>query len=834
MISGHSNQMDCPQSLGDMFNIAVSFIAGIAAFRFYDFFPFVISTLSFGIILYLYFRFNDSKKILLIILVFICAVISSLLRNDDISDPFIPSEEVHIVGIIHCVPEISDGKLKFEIEEAFIEGVSIQGTVNLVIFQDIVSESLKGKMLLPGDRISAFAKLKKPGTFRNSGVYSTGSGKDRVSAVGYIKQMMVVDEGKGLMTCIHKKRQRLAWIMDNSLSEESAALHKAVIPGLKSGIGQEMRDGFSATGLAHLLSISGTHFGLLGFIMFTLVRGFVKRLPSSLLVRMTVVITPTQIAVLITLPVLISYAFISGASLPTIRSLVMVIIYMLALYLGRKDQWLNSLAIAAIVILIWNPGSLFELSFQLSFFAVLSIGAVMERYMNHDKQQPALKYHPVNHENDNCMKRMMKRSGATLIITIAAVMGTAPFVVIYFNRFPLISPLTNLIITPLICFAVLPLGFFTGFLALFLDMSLLPLAEFTEWLTLISLKLVKGFSHIPYATISMHSPTISEIILFYAGLLFIFRHKDNMKWRVIPVFLVIFIYLVRPYFISNNFSVTFLDVGQGEASIVQLPGNEVMLIDGGVQRPDIGRMVIAPFLMSKGIKDIDYMVQSHAHPDHYGGLGYIMDNFNVREVWTNGNFMTGEKSFLHRAEKNWVKHRILRRGDMLENVNYKITVLHPCQSFYADSPRGEFSDENSSSLVLKIEAENTSILFTGDIEEEAEQDMLYLDTWLKSDILKVPHHGGRTSSSADFIQAVRPKVAVVSAGKNNPFHHPHKTTVQRYKKAGVNLFRTDMNGAITITSVDDSLHLSTWQDGKLKKVYNVFDEIINLRLLFSD
>ena len=817
-----------------MINIAIALIAGIAAFELYSYFPITISALYFGIISYLYVQSHDLKKVLLILLIFTFAVFYCLMRNAEMSEIFLPSEEVHIVGTINGVPEISDGKLKFAIEEVLLQDSNVPGIVKLVVLQDFASESLKRNMLFPGDRISAVARLKQPWSFRNPGIFSPGSGRDGVSAVGYVKSMKVLGQGKGLMTWVHRQRQRLGRIMDNSLSEESASLHKAIVPGLKRGISQEMRDGFSLTGLAHMLSISGTHFGLLGFIMFAMIRGIVKRLPSNLLVRLTVIITPTQIAVLITLPVLISYAFISGASLPTIRSLVMVVIYMMALYSGRKDQWLNSLSIAAVVILLWQPDALFELSFQLSFFAVLSIGAVMEQFISNDKQQSTLQYRQVNHEREKFIKRMGQRVGATVLITLAAVIGTAPFVVTYFNRFPLISPLTNLLITPLICFIVLPLGFFTGFIALFFDMPLMPLSQLTDWVTIISLKLVKIFSHIPYATISVHSPTIAEVILYYLALIFLFTYKMNIKIKLLPLIIVLLIYIVRPYCSTDDFNVTFLDVGQGEASIVQLPNKEIMLIDGGVGKPDIGRMVIAPFLRSQGIKNIDYMVLSHAHPDHYGGLGFIMDNFTVREVWTNGNIMICEKSFLHGSDKMQVIHRVMRRGDMLERDSYKITVLHPYQTFYANSPRGDFSDENSRSLVFRVDTGKVSILFTGDIEEEAEHDLLFLDKWLESDIIKIPHHGGKTSSSYEFIHAVKPKVAVVSAGKNNPFHHPHKKTLERYKIAGAEVFRTDMDGAITITSVDDSFHISTWQDGQIIKIYSLFDEVRNLRLLFSN
>jgi competence protein ComEC len=266
---------------------------------------------------------------------------------------------------------------------------------------------------------------------------------------------------------------------------------------------------------------------------------------------------------------------------------------------------------------------------------------------------------------------------------------------------------------------------------------------------------------------------------------------------------------------------------------VRLPDTRVMLIDGGVGKPDMGRIVIAPFLWSRGIKNIDYLVLSHAHPDHFGGLKYIINNFSIGEVWTNSFITSDEISILTGAEKESFTHRVLSKGDMLEGEDYKITVLHPYSSFFAGSPRGEFSNENSRSLVLKIDMEKNSILFTGDIEEEAEESLLYSAGWLRSDILKMPHHGGRTSSSIRFINAVKPRIAVVSAGKNNPFHHPHASTLQRYKEAGVQIFRTDRNGAITVRFIDGRYSTSKYYDNELLPVTHWRDEIRNLRLLFA-
>ena len=862
-----------------MISFAVSFIGGIAAFNFLPFFPFSIITICLAATVFLFFKQHENneriflimgalvkphnwsflpndcgndenrskvfllRNSLVIILVFAFGFLYSFIRQEKLPETTFPDREVFVEGTVIDVPEISGEKIRFTIDNVQIERQSIHGKVKL---------SASPEYLIPvyGDRVGVIAKLKEPNVFHNPGVYSYDFKKDGIIAAGYLKQMKIISNGEGLLAWIYKKRQILGGIIDNSISAENASFHKAIIIGLQRGISEGMRDAFSVTGLAHILSISGTHFALLAFIFFKIIKAITQSLPLRILTRMSLYATSTQIAVVLTLPVLILYALISGSSTPTIRSMIMVFIYMLALFLGRKGQWLNSLSIAAIIILFWQPNALFDLSFQLSFIAVLSIGYVLEKkseYRNQDSD-----YRTQSTDNRQLIRKTFEGIKTSVLITIAAVLGTAPIVAISFKQFPLISPMTNLIITPFICFIILPLSFFAGFVALLFNMTSMPLSGLIDSLTHLALRFIKIFSDIPYANIHVHNPSFAIILLYFFSLAFFL--KSRFRWRLLPFAIVICLYLISPYLSrDNNFRITFLDVGQGDSSLVELPDKRVMLIDGGTHDPDMGRRVIAPYLWSKGIKDIDYLVLSHPHPDHYGGLIYIMDNFKIGEAWLNGRVTYDAEKFFQKLQEKKIPYRALKRGDILEAREYRIYVFHPYGEFYADSLRGEFSNKNNDSLVLKIESGDARALFTGDIEAEAEENLIYLGKWLKSDVLKVPHHGGRTSSSEGLLKAVNPQIAVVSDGKNNPFNHPHEETIERYKNAGVRLFRTDIDGAVTIISQNNppsplptgqagpfskgemggfSYEVQTYQDSRFKEVNGLGDEIRNLRLLW--
>lgn len=828
-----------------MINLFISFIGGILAYNLFPFFPVSIIIVCTLLAIFLILRASKtselgsptSRKILLgalMIFFFFSGFIYTHVKDENILKIELPHEEVQVEGTIMSVPEISYGKARWTLNNVSINGVPIKGKISLSAPPEVLSQD---KPPAYRDRIRTFTRLKEPHLFLNFGVNSYDPRRDGIIARGYADRIEIVSEGSGVLAWLWKKRQLLARTMESSLSEQSAALHQAIVLGLKRGITPEMRDAFTTTGLAHLLAVSGTHFALLAIILFTVIKAIVKSLPMKILTRMTLYVTPTQIAIVLAMPVLVLYALISGASTPTARSLIMVFIYMSALFIGRKKQWLNSLSIAAIIILLWEPQSLFDLSFQLSFVAVLLIGYVLEK--REDRTQ-GIPHHPPL-VKVGLFEKTFEWMKISILITIVATLGTAPFVISYFHQFPLISPISNLIITPLVCFVVLPLGLFAGFLTLLTGINPLPLSYPIDVITSLSLNAIKIASNIPYSSLHLHKPSIMIATLFLLSLAIVIKCKS--RWRLLPFVFIICLYILSPFlFVGPNPTITFLDVGQGDSAVVKLPDSpahffkwrakKVMLIDGGSEVYDTGRRVIAPYLYSQGIRRVDYMVLSHPHSDHYGGFIYLIEHFKVGEVWWNGRKTPEVEEFFKKIAEKGIPLRTLKRGDMFESKDYKIYVLHPYDEFYAHSPRGETSNQNNDSLVLKIEWMDAKALFTGDIEMEAEEDLIYLSKWLRSDIIKVPHQGGRSSSTEGFLRAVSPQIAVISAGRGNPFNHPHRETLDRYRRLGAMVFRTDIDGAVMVTIGDGSYQIKTYHDSRFKEVTQWQDEIRNLRLLF--
>jgi ComEC/Rec2-related protein len=278
----------------------------------------------------------------------------------------------------------------------------------------------------------------------------------------------------------------------------------------------------------------------------------------------------------------------------------------------------------------------------------------------------------------------------------------------------------------------------------------------------------------------------------------------------VPSAIVVGIWLVWPWLLPagrGHLLVTFLDVGHGDASFIRFPHGTTMLIDGGGSYRDdidIGARVVAPFLRHTRVRCLDYLVATHPHPDHAKGLGFILGDFRVGQFWDNGAPLRSE---WYSALRGVAVRRGIYRDVMAEGYTAAVidgvhlTLLHPSATFQPPTKRrggGDEVSENNRSLVLRLTYGAVSVLFTGDIEQEAERFLLQAGHDLRSTIVKVPHHGSRSSSSEPFVRAVDPRLAVFSVPRDGRFGHPHPAVVERYKAAGASIWRTDDHGAVTV------------------------------------
>jgi competence protein ComEC len=643
------------------------------------------------------------------------------------------------------------------------------------------------------------------------------TGKDRtrlnpgqpVTSRLYGKIISAEDTGESpasLFAVFERQRNLLNGYISGKFSGDSGALIAAMTTGETSYLSDELRDAFNSTGLVHILSISGTHFGMFSVLLFGLFSLLIKRIPYQYLQRLTIWVSPSQAAALLSIPFMIMYLGISGSSIPAVRSFVMISLFLFGLLIARKGFWLNSLLFAAVILVLWDPAVIGDLSFQLSFIAVFFLGFSLEKKDTADKV-------PEPEEKRGRIVRYIKEA---FILSAAATLGTAPLAAYYFHYVSLVSPLSNLVVVPLVGFVLIPLSLISSFAYIFSEHYIFAsLVSVSSDLTIL---LVKFFAGMPFAQLRVPAFPPALCILFYAGFILYLASKRNKKILAMP-FIPFCVYAIVVMSEKKDLRVTFVDVGQGDSAVMELSDKKTIVVDTG----RTGREVAA-YLRYLGKKDIDALVLTHSHPDHTGGMEYLMKRFTVKEIWDSGRISYPLDRLVNTV------HRTLERGDVFEADGYRITVLHPYKEFYTLS-EDSYSEENSSSLVLKIAGERKSFLFAGDIEEEAEEDIAHLKTWLASDVMKVPHHGSRTSAQDDFLREVSPTIAVISAGRDNAFGHPSQEVLDKFE--GKNVLRTDQDGAILIVEKGEDLLVKTCREFMFQKAVNFGMERDNIKKLFS-
>jgi len=657
--------------------------------------------------------------------------------------------------------------------------------------------------------------------------YLLTKGIRRTVSLKQESEIELLQRGVGLFRQIQDWRERIRLAFRASTKGPGSAILQAMTLGEEGGLTDDMRDRFMAAGVTHIISISGSHLGMVAILCFGLIRLLLRLLPERHYHRLTLAADPKKIAAWLTLPFLIFYTLLAGGQVATIRSLIMLVAALAAILLDREHALLHSLALAALFILVASPQAIFDISFQLSFLSVLAIGSVVMLWS--ELQVPG----------KSRFARFRNSALLLVLVSISTTLATAPLVAHYFNQVSLIGVVSNMIIVPFAGFIVVPLGLFSGLLSLLT--GTLPLPALNQLVADRFCDTVTFFSRLPLA--QFHPPAPGLFSLLACALLFgsgyaiirsvlLYRYQPLANSSRMPRNQVIIaavsgltlVVSMTLFFVPRRTgTVQFPDVGQGDCALITLASGKNILIDGGGaydDRFDIGRRIVAPYLWNQGIHRIDLVILSHPHPDHMNGLKYLVRTFAVSEIWTSGldKDLPGYAELEGLISGRAIPCRVVSAEDppvMISDA--ELQLLHPAPGFHF-SQRKAYAAENSRSLVVRIALEGKVFLFTGDIGEDAEREMLQSARDLRCDLIKVPHHGSKSSSSQPFLSRTRPAIGVVTVGSRNPYHHPSPEVVERYDAAGTRLFRTDSDGALFVTVGQGGLIVRSWRTRMMQRI----------------
>ncbi len=691
------------------------------------------------------------------------------------------NREVLVLGEVKTAAEVRHNSRRFLCEaRALNDGSGWQPAQgNLLVYfkaQDaiIVSEKimLRGRLSLPDSR-------RNPSAF-DYRAYLQAQG---IGAILYSSDSLLWRAGElpffSLPALVARAQLWTETQLARFASGQELAMLKGLLIGQRVDISSEVMESFSRTGLIHILSVSGLHVGFIALMLIMLVE--LCRVPPR-----------GQSPIII--GGLIFYACLTGLQPPIVRATIMAAV----LLLGRAGELTtniyNNLGLAALIILLWQPLQLFQISFQLSFAAMFGI-AYLERPLLFAFMRLIPWRWP-----------LVRWALALLAVSLAAQLATLPFTLTSFGRVPFASLWGNLIVIPA-SFVIVATAAIACFCAPFSGFVSSAFGAVAELLTAWMIAFTKWLATIPLASLASGSAPLLLLLGYVLGLItFVEWRRQRMRRFLLPAMLLTLNFYIWP--VALNFEpklrVTFFDVGQGDAALLEFPGGKQMLIDAGPRDDsyDAGERVLLPYLRLRGIDRLAAVIISHPHADHLGGLPALAQAIAIDSVYFCGAEIDSElEQFCERLLDSLnVTRRVLRAGERLHG--FGPAQIMALRSGNAHQPQPNVND---ASVVIKILFGKTRILFPGDAEGWGEYQMLKHAQALDSDLLKVGHHGSRTSSLPAFLAAVTPDWAVASAGRRNKFGHPDAMIVARYDSLRIPLLRTDLNGAIVFESNGDKL-----------------------------
>jgi competence protein ComEC len=671
------------------------------------------------------------------------------------------------------------------------------------------------RSLYEGDEVQLTARFHPPTGLINPGgfnyaEYLRRQGVEAVATVSGPDGILVtrpglVDPRWMLWNIVDVWRDRIRQSATNSLPDPVRGIFLGIIIGDGGGLSPEVRDLFMTSGTVHILSISGSHLGLIALLSFAVVRRGLVLLPARWLEGLGLFLTPPRLAGVVTGVIVTGYTLLAGSEIATVRSLIMISVLLVAVWLGYRAQLLHSLAAAALVILFADPRSLFDMSFQLSFVSVLAIALVLQMEGEQEAEDRPRQW----------LRRLWEGVRGATAITGAVTVATLPLVAHYFNQIAWVGLFSNLVVVPFVGLVLVPLGLLSSLWLLLEGGAFLPMAGLQESLLHVLVETTRWTATLPHAEWRVAAPSIPAMAIYFGALALVQWSRQRVWLRLVAAGLVLLSigwWGWSPSHLGTNrrLHVTFLDVGQGDAIVIRLPEGATILIDGGAtfEHLDMGRAVVGPFLWNQGVRRIDYIIGTHPQLDHIGGLAWIIRHFPVAHYWGIG--IRREEPFAVKVtealDATGLREEVAARGQevLIGDGLCRLSVLHPTQESLL--PNGFLPSIlsghalNNRSLVTLLTCRAHTFLFTADVETEVLEVLSNREGPEGVRVLKVPHHGAKSSLNRSWIEHLHPEVAVVSAGRFNPYGHPSPEVIQAYADAGVPLLRTDRQGAVSIAA----------------------------------
>lgn len=731
---------------------------------------FVVITLIIFIIIFK----KHVKQIIIFLICFLlfCTYISILENKYKNICQAYDNKQVKIQGIVISNAQEKEYKTIYNIKVTIIQitqtSETIQTNFNIICN---IKKSKANSNIEYGDKVIILGKFEEPYIEKNKGGFDYKNYLKTKQITGIIdaSQINIIEKEKNIYSLIYKLKEKLIQKIYSILPSEEASLYTGLLLGEKSKISENIQQDFRKSSLSHMLAISGAHISyiLLGITNFLMCIRFHKRWSNIIIIIF-----------------LIFFIILVGASPSVTRASIMCILNLIANLLFKKPDIYQNLAISSLIILLFNPYALFDIGFQLSFGGTIGIVIFANKIYNKN-----IEYKNV------ILNKMLNSLKQIIIVSISANIIILPIMIYHFNTLSFTFLISNILAS-----AVLGICLILGLIFIVLIFS--PVSQiisyFLQPLLQFLILIANICSKLPFSQILVATPKIWQIIIYYL-IIFLLLYKKKVKlyikaylhiikykfvYKTLIIILILFI--ISPYIFSiipnNKLTIHFIDVGQGDCTLIITPSNKTILIDGGGSETEsfnVGEKTLLPYLLDKGILKINYMLFTHFDTDHCQGLFTILENIKVDKViiGKQGENSPNFEKFLKLIVLKNTEVIIVKAGDKIKiDKECELNILFPTKKLIVNNIL------NNNSIVTKLCYNNFSFLLTGDIEALAEQEIIkkYDNTnILKAAVLKVAHHGSKTSSIQEFLNMVSPKIALIGVGEKNTFGHPSQEVLER-------------------------------------------------------